>query len=129
MNDCVVDTNVVSYLLKGDSRAALYAKHVTGRRLCISFMTVAELYAWAILKKWGAKRIADLRSNLVQYVVLPYDDAMAWQWATVTALPGHPIAAGDAWIAAAALRFAVPLITHNRKHFEHIPGLAVMSEA
>jgi predicted nucleic acid-binding protein len=29
----------------------------------------------------------------------------------------------DAWIAANALRHDIPLLTHNRKHYEH-PGLA-----
>lgn len=128
MSDCLLDTNIISYILKGDSRAALYTKHIASQRLCISFMTVAELYAWAIARNWGNKRVDDLRTHLRQYVVLPYDDLMAWEWAKAMNFPGHPIAAGDAWIAAAALRFAMPLVTHNRKHFEHLPGLKVISE-
>ena len=35
---------------------------------------------------------------------------------------------GDAWIAAVALRNGMPLVTHNRRHFEGIPGLTVISE-
>jgi tRNA(fMet)-specific endonuclease VapC len=44
-------------------------------------------------------------------------------------LRGRPIGHGDAWVAAVALRHGMPLVTHNRKHFEGIPGLAVVSEA
>ena len=52
-----------------------------------------------------------------------------WEYAGVRAIKGHPINAGDAWIAATALRHDLPLVTHNRSDFEHIPGLAVISEA
>lgn len=39
-----------------------------------------------------------------------------------------PISAADAWIAATALLYGVPLVTHNRKDFEGIDGLVVISE-
>jgi hypothetical protein len=38
------------------------------------------------------------------------------------------IAANDKWIAACALRHAIPLVSNNRKHFENIPGLTLISE-
>jgi hypothetical protein len=41
----VLDTNVVSYLFKGDTRASLYQPHVAHRLPIISFMTLAELDA------------------------------------------------------------------------------------
>lgn len=43
MNAAVVDTDVVSMLFKGDSRAQSYRAYITGRLLGISFMTLAEL--------------------------------------------------------------------------------------
>ena len=128
MENRLVDTDVLSFILKGDSRAQSYAKHLEGRVLCLCFATVAELYRWAIQKNWGPKRIDDLRRTLRRYVVLPYDDAMAWEWARVTSIPGRPVAPGDAWIAAASLRHRISLVTHNRRHFEHIPGIDVVSE-
>ena len=45
MTTVLLDTNIVSYLFKGDSRAALYAPHLLGRELAIAMMTVAELLA------------------------------------------------------------------------------------
>jgi predicted nucleic acid-binding protein len=36
---------------------------------------------------------------------------------------------GDAWVAAVALRHGMPLVTHNRKHFEDIPDLTLISES
>jgi predicted nucleic acid-binding protein len=56
---------------------------------------------------------------------------MSRLWAELSAhrrQTGRPIECGDAWIAATALRHGAPLITHNRKHFEGIPGLMVISE-
>jgi tRNA(fMet)-specific endonuclease VapC len=43
MNAAVVDTDVVSMLFKGDTRAFAFLPHITGRLLGISFMTLAEL--------------------------------------------------------------------------------------
>ena len=43
MKAAIVDTDVVSMLFKGDTRAPAYRVHVTGRLLGISFMTLAEL--------------------------------------------------------------------------------------
>jgi predicted nucleic acid-binding protein len=35
---------------------------------------------------------------------------------------------GDAWIAATALVFDIPLVTHNRRHFDFIENLTLISE-
>ena len=47
-NDAVLlDTDVFSYLNKpGDTRAALYRPHITGKTIALSFVTVGELYTW-----------------------------------------------------------------------------------
>jgi tRNA(fMet)-specific endonuclease VapC len=58
---------------------------------------------------------------------VPHDDETAWKYAEVRSIPGHPIDPGDAWIAASALRHGVPLVTHNKKHYEHVSGLVVIS--
>jgi tRNA(fMet)-specific endonuclease VapC len=34
----------------------------------------------------------------------------------------------DLWIAATAIRHSIPLISHNRKHYDDIPGLVLISE-
>lgn len=39
----IVDTDVLSYVFKGDSRAELFRKHLAGHELAVSFQTVAEL--------------------------------------------------------------------------------------
>ena len=71
MNAAVVDTDAVSMLFKGDSRAQGYRPHITGRLLGISFMTLAELERWSLERKWGTARTADLKQHLRNYAVLP----------------------------------------------------------
>jgi hypothetical protein len=53
MNAAIVDTDVVSMLFKGDTRAVAYQPHITGRLLGISFMTLAELERWGLERDWG----------------------------------------------------------------------------
>ena len=129
MDTVLVDTDVFSYLLKNDTRAPLYRKHLDGRRLALCFMTAAELHSWAVERNWGAKKLDELRGKLRGYVILHSDDETTERYAAVRNVKGFPVNVGDAWIAATALRHGIPLVTHNRKHFEQVPGLVVVSEA
>ena len=56
MNAAIVDTDVVSMLFKGDTRARAYRPHVTGRLLGLSFMTLAELERWSLERDWATIR-------------------------------------------------------------------------
>lgn len=127
VNALLVDTTVVSYLLKEHSLAPAYREHLEGNLLGVSFMTIAELYCWPLQRGWGEKRFAELKAHLARYVVLAHDDALSWQWAQLVSRKGRPMSFPDAWIAATALRYSVPLVTHNARHFEHIPDLEVVT--
>ena len=50
----IVDTNVVSYLMRGGSLAERYRPHLRGRLSAIAFVTVGELYFGAEKAEWGA---------------------------------------------------------------------------
>lgn len=129
----VVDTDVVSYLLRGDSRAELYRDHLTGNLPVISFMTVAELDRWALSRDWGEDRKGRMERYLGEsFVVYPASRALCREWAKVideARRRGRPIGVADAWIAATALLNRIPLVTHNREHFAQVEGLDVVSEA
>jgi len=49
MDSVVIDTDVLSYLFKQDSRGESYQAHLEGKFGVISFMTLAELGVWANL--------------------------------------------------------------------------------
>jgi tRNA(fMet)-specific endonuclease VapC len=132
MATVVVDTCVVSFLHKNHENAKLYQPYLEDKLKVISFMTVAELYRWAAERNWGEYEKAKLEERLKDYVVYSVTRPLCRKWAEITAEAsnsGTPIAVDDAWIAATALLYDFDLVTHNRKDFEVVPGLKVVSEA
>lgn len=132
MSPVVVDTDVVSYLFRRDSRAQLHRPHLDGELLLVSFMTVAELDRWSLERDWGEPRRQRMEKHLTNFVIYPYDRGMCRKWAEVSdeaRRRGQPVGVADAWIAATAMLHEMPLVTHNREHFSSIDGLRVISEA
>lgn len=123
MNAAVVDSDVVSMLFKGDARAFAF-RHITGRLLGISFMTLAELERWPLERSWGPLRKSELEGHLKRYAVLPVNRGLCGKWAEVL---GNPFRPPDAWIAASALYYGVPLITNNQDDYSKVRGLTVLS--
>jgi len=131
MNAAIVDTDVVSMLFKGDSRAQRYRDHISGRLLGISFMTRAELQRWQLERQWGPFRRRELTEHLARYVVLPASGEICAKWAVVSwqaRRKGRPIQTADAWIAASALHYEAPLITHNADDYVSVDDLQVICE-
>ncbi len=130
MSVIVLDTNIVSYLMKGHALADRYRPHLEGKTLAISFMTVAELYEGAYRARWGSRRLKNHAAVLRTYLVLPSTPVMASRWGQVRAeRRNQPISCEDAWIAAAALIHDCPLATHNANDFASITGLEIVTEA
>lgn len=133
--DCgpvLVDTDVVSFFLRDDTRALSYERHLRSRLLLISFVTVGELYRGALVRGWSETRRGEMEQALEAYVWVGYDRRLSLVWAEMmasSAARGRVPAANDSWIAATALLAGVPLVTHNRRHFAAIAGLDVLSEA
>ncbi len=91
-------------------------------------MTVAELYQWAATRHWGQARIERLEHAFQLYLIIPVDIEMCRIWGAIRAecqRVGIPISPQDAWIAATALRYAIPLVTHNPSDYQAISGLDV----
>ncbi|MFA4910306.1 MAG: type II toxin-antitoxin system VapC family toxin [Desulfobacteria bacterium] len=127
----IIDTNIVSYLMRGGHEAKVYTSHLRGKLIAISFVTVGELYYGAEKGNWGQKKRLQLETVLKNYVVIPYDHEIAKQYGKVLVERqrlGRPISFNDAWIAACAIRHGTPLITHNSKDFESISGLQIITE-
>jgi tRNA(fMet)-specific endonuclease VapC len=128
----LVDTDVVSYAVRGDSRAELYRPHLQGRDVLVAFITVAELHRGALVRAWGPDRRRRLEQHLARFGLVGFDRALCLVWATMMAAAarrGRVLAANDSWIAATALYAGIPLVTHNHRHFVGIDGLQVISAA
>lgn len=71
MDLVVVDTDVLSFIFKHDSRGAAYKPHLADKEIIISFMTLAELNQWAIRSNWGTARKQRLDASEAVYC-LPF---------------------------------------------------------
>jgi predicted nucleic acid-binding protein len=130
MTPAVVDTDVVSFLFKNDSRAQVYLPLMRNRDLLVSFMTEAELEQWILLAKWGVDRVRRFRIFMTGFVSVPSSRDLILQWAGVMVAAranGRRIEAADAWIAATTLLYDAVLITHNPKDYLGVPNLHVFS--
>jgi tRNA(fMet)-specific endonuclease VapC len=116
----LLDTDVVSYLHKENRHAEQFREVVSGRRLAISFVTVAELYKWAVRHRWSESRVQRLNEALRLYAVLPYSSSLAWTWAEVSAAceaAGRRMDGMDAWVAACVIHYSIDLLTNNTADF------------
>ena len=132
MTEIVVDTDVVSFLFKDHPVGRLYDTEVAGRVPLISFMTVAELERWAIQYRWSEHRVRWLYLYLSRFTVVPSSPDLCRMWAEVMVAgqaAGRRIECADAWIAATAVLYCAPLVTHNRSDYLGVPGLTLISHA
>jgi predicted nucleic acid-binding protein len=131
MQRVVVDTDVISFCFRNDTRFSNYATAIAGKQLVMSFMTLAELRLWQELRNWSAKRRDNFFIELDKhYLVYPVDRNLCFMWAELKALSiqqGRVLQTADAWVAATARVLDVPLVTHNKKDFEYLPGITVIS--
>ncbi len=126
----VVDTNIVSYIVKRHPLAGVYRPHIAGYDLMVSFQTLAELTEWGIAAGWGQAKWDELNAVLATITVTHSNDAIVFRWAEVRlARRSQPIDVADCWIAATALTYGLELVTHNPADFAGIPGLTVIREA
>ena len=132
MTPVVVDTDVVSFLFKNHLLGTLYDPEIAGRVPLVSFMTIAELERWAIQHRWSAQRIAWLNLYLKRFTVVPSSPDLCRHWANITVnaqARGRRIECADARIAASAVLYNAPLITHNRADYLGVAGLILISHA
>jgi len=128
----VIDTDIVSYIFKKDTRAALYEPHLAQVPKFISFMTLAELRHWKFQSNWGKTKREKFEELLSDFGVIYADEEICNLWAEVTIdglKKGRPINTADAWVASVTLMFDIPLVTHNRRHFESVENLHIISES
>lgn len=128
----LIDTNIISYGFKQDTRIEPYKPILEKHTLFISLISVAELYFWAETRGWQRRQRQHLAQYIGQYEVLPINDQLCKLWAYTRAVSrsyGHQISPNDAWIAATALQFDLPLVTHNPKDFRPVENLRLITFA
>ena len=126
----LIDTNIAIYLAKEHRNLQPYRPILEGNILALGFVNAAELLLTARRASNPADTLAYWRERLPHYIVLFPDLEACAIWASIAAecyARGRPRQDNDLWTAALALRYQLPLVTHNRKHFEDIGGLTLIS--
>ena len=125
MPEYLLDTDTVSFALRGQGRVAGRLLEHRPSELCISSITLAELRFGAERRR--SRRLHGLISTFVESVAaIAFDQRAADQFATVaTALVrrGAPIGTFDTLLAAHALSLGLTLVTNNTRHFARVAGL------
>ena len=129
-DEILLDTNIVIYLTSTTTWKDDYTPLVEGKRLYVSFMTLAELLEHAYQKRLSERKIQLLVQTLkLDHTILPYDEDVCHRFAWIRShRRNRPISVPDALIAATALVHDLPLVTHNARDFEGIDGLNVITE-
>src|SRR6266849_4354202 len=96
----------------------------------MGFMSIAEMSMGAIMAGWGARRRALLEQFIQGFEIVYADDSLCTLWARLRAdarAAGRTLSPQDAWIAATALGLDTPLVTNNRRDYEHVQKLRLLS--
>lgn len=124
----VLDTSVVSLIMRGSVQADYYQSQIVNRHPALSFQTVEELWHGAYYANWGEARQDALAILIQQYEVIWPDRDLVYACARLRAerrSAGRELGIADAWIAATALMLNCPLATADRD-FSGIPGLELV---
>lgn len=125
MTTYMLDTDSVSFALKGVGNVGKRVLRHKPSHICISAITLAEL-RFGVEKKRSAK-LEQLVSSFIRSIhVAPFDEAAVLQFGKVaTSLVGSPIGQLDALLAAHAIAIGAILVTNNTCHFGQVPGLDI----
>jgi len=127
MTQYMLDTNMVSYLLKDHPTVARRVVATPMAYLCISAITEGEIL-FGLARRPHAKGLhIAVREFLRRVDVLPWDSIVAERYGTVRATmerQGKTLAPLDLLIASQALNAGAVLVTHDRS-FRQLRGLQV----
>jgi tRNA(fMet)-specific endonuclease VapC len=125
----MLDTDTVSFALRGEGQAGNRLLAQSPSSVCISSIFLAELsYGAAHRKSAKLHRLIERFAEGVQ--VEDFDAQAATRFGTLApelAHAGSPIGDFDTLIAAHALTLDLTLVTHNLRHFSTVPGLRTES--
>lgn len=123
----LLDTNTVSFAIRGVGRVGERILRLRPDEIAVSAVTEAEL--WFGVDKVGSKRLERAVNGFLSGLpVLDLDRGAARTYGTLRARlerRGAPIGVADTLIAAHAISRGLTLVTNNTRHFKRIPGLAV----
>ncbi len=125
----MLDTNIISYWIRGDRRVIDRVKKHAPLELFISTITLAEIL-YGIEKSPLKKKERRLKINQISSAlgIYSFDEAAAGEYAVIRAQlerEGRVISERDTQIASIAMANKLIIVTHNVKEFDRIDKLKV----
>jgi tRNA(fMet)-specific endonuclease VapC len=121
----MLDTDIVSFALRGVGDVARHLAAVVPSQVCMSAVTLGELRFGASHRR--SRKLHALVDAFVTGVqVMPFDAEAADRFGALAATLAHagtPIGQLDTMIAAHALALDVVLVSNNTRHFAGVPAL------
>lgn len=124
----LLDTNIVSYFLRGEGNVGRRMLALPYHELAISSLSDYELWRGALIAQWSTARMETTFAGLARFPRLEFtsrDARVAAQISASLSAVGQPIGHVDSLIAGVALANGVVLVTRNTREFGRIPGLRV----
>ena len=120
------DTSAVSNAMRESFQETVNPYMEPAGSVAISFQTLAELMIWTTSPTLPVPYRRQITDFILTAVVLHSNDEVARHFAEIVRRrrnAGRPENVKDAWIAATALAYNLPLITFDRRGFNDIPDL------
>lgn len=127
MTDFALDTNTLSYFMRGEGRVAQRMLATSPQKVALPAIVAFEI-RYGLRKAARAAQLAAFESMVQACVVLSFDEEAADHAADIRLAlesAGTPIGPHDLLIAATARRHRRTLVTRNTREFARVPGLAL----
>ena len=126
----LVDTDWIILHFRGNSQVARRIEELTPEGIGLSIVSMGELYEGVYRASDPSSSESTLRLTLSEIEVVDLDDEVCRIFGqqrgmlrSSNAFTGDD----DIWIGATALRHDRTLLTNNRRHFERMQGLSIVS--
>ena len=125
----LLDTNIISYWMRGDKKIIELIKKQSPSDLSTSAITLAEIL-YGIEKSPHKKRERRLKINRIaaSLSLFPFDEAAAEKYAVIRAQlekKGAVMSERDTQIASIAMANRMTVVTHNVKEFSRVEKLKI----
>ncbi len=125
----MLDTNIVSELIRNPTGLAAQRAREAGDAVCISVIVATEL-RYGCAKEGSAQLLRRVEEFLSAVPVLPFDVPADREYGGIRAeleAAGRPIGSNDLLIAAHAHTLGATVVTANVGEFQRIRGLSVQN--
>ena len=126
----LVDTDWIILHFRGNTQVARRIEELTPDGIGLSIVSMGELYEGVYRASDSSGSESTLRLILSEIDVVQIDDEVCrifGQQRGMLRASNSLIGDTDLWIGATALRHDLTLLTNNRRHFERMQGLDIVS--